>query len=353
MTAVDLTPLRGMLSAGVDIGARGGVRAVSSLPLYSSRERAVRIRRGAGVHAYIGANGHFKSFTAAMDTVPTLRGIPWHCDNRDHLHTALGETSGLRRVLSTMRFTLPDGSDHPLWIPLDDYKRIMSFEHGDLVLDEVSGAAGAASGADDLPKQVKDQLQKLRARDVLCRHTAPGWNRATKVLRECTQMVSVCVGKFPVEHAFDVEYDGPHALPVLETDPPWRLQYETCPIDRPHGHDSGRQWPARRLAVVKTYDMVAYDEWTSGKAKDNKPLCRQLYWRPGLDVESMYDTFGRVETLGFVDDSGVCLHCGGTRRRPQCSCSGYAARQRPAGRPGSVGRHRQGHGHDHDEREAA
>jgi hypothetical protein len=300
------------------------IAGLGHLPLLSPESKAVRIRRGAGIAAYVGANGHFKSYTAAMDTAPTLRGIPWHCENPDHLHTAEGRTSGLRTVLSTMRFTMPDGTDHPLWRPLDDYTKIMGAEHCDLVLDEVGGAAGSTSGGDDVPLPVKASLQELRRRDVLCRHTAPSWARATKVLRECTQTVNLCMGFVPSRAGFNVEFDGPHDLQRLDGD---QVLDDVCDIAKPHKHDAGRQWSSRRLGFVRTYDATVFEEWTAGKREKHRPLARQVFWRPGHHAGDLYDTHGYVLKLGQVTDGGTCMDCGGRRAKKACSCPDYAPRR--------------------------
>lgn len=280
-------------------------------PGHKSPARAAALRRGAGVHAYIGPNGAGKSLAAAYDTIPTLSGIRWYCDNPDHYHTAEGITSGYRRVLSTMRFRDHSGSDHPLWDPLDSWQKILRAEHCDLILDEVGGAV-ASSTSDDIPMPVKASLQELRRRDVLCRHTAPGWMRAAKPLREVTQHVTLCLGFVPEAHNFDVPFPGPH---------------DDCDEPDEHDHKSGRLWPARRLFYWRTYDANLFDEWTTAKREKLRPLVRQWFWRPGSDAQSIYDSHAYVEKLGQVTDHGTCMDCGGTRRRAACSCESPTTRR--------------------------
>lgn len=287
---------------------------------------SVARRRAAGVAAYVGANGSGKSLLCALDTVPTLAGIPWNCESPDHWHTAEGVTSGVRRVLSTMRFTLPDGRDHPLWVPLDDYVKILRAEHCDLVLDEVGGAAASSTGGDDLPGPVKASLQELRRRDVLCRHTAPGWMRATKSLRECTQTVTLVQGYASTPHRFVVSFPGPHSVERVDT-VEGVLVEDVCEVAGEHEHDSGRVWGARRLHLARTFDATLFEEWTNAKRDKIKPLCRQVFWRPGSLAERVYDTHAHVEKLGQITDSGICIDCGGHRRRRSCDCESPTIRR--------------------------
>lgn len=293
------------------------VAAANRGPLLTGQAAVVRRRRGYAIHAYVGANGAGKSLLAAMDTLPTLAGIPWACDNPDHLHTRQGVTMGVRKVLSTMRFVTPDGYDHPLWEPLEHLRQIIAAEHVDLVLDEVGGAAASTSGADDLPTPVKASLQELRRRDVLTRWTAPSWARASKVLREVSQAVTLVQGFAPVAHAFGITFDGPHEYAAYESGD---VVTKSCRREEEHQHDAGRQWGAKRLMFARTFDATTFDEWNTSKRESIRPEVRSLFWRPGSDAERAYNTHGHVLKLGQVTDSGRCMDCDGTRTRPKCSC---------------------------------
>ncbi|WP_432488720.1 hypothetical protein [Kineococcus sp. SYSU DK018] len=301
--------------------------ALSRGPLLTPHEKAVARRRAFSISAYVGPNGAGKSLLMAGDTLPTLKGIPWACTNPDHLHTQAGVTTGLRRVLSTMRFTSPDGSDHPLWDPLDDYAKIVRAEHVDLILDEVGGAVGSSSGGDDLPMAVKASLQELRRRDVFCRWTAPSWARASKVLRECSQGVTLVLGFMPVAHKDGISFDGTHPMWELSEDGR-RVVEKTCRMLGEHSHDAGRLWGAKRLMFARTFDANVFDEWTTAKREKVKPEVRELFWRPGSTAESAYDTHAYVEKLGQVTDTGICLDCSGTRRRKACECESPTTRRR-------------------------
>lgn len=302
------------------------VGALGRGPLLTPAARATARRRGMAIHGYIGPNGAGKSLLAAADTIPTLRGIPWACENPDHLHTMEGRTTGLRRVLSTMPFITPSGAPHPLYDALTDFGQITSAEHCDLILDEVGGAV-ASSTADGIPMSVKASLQELRRRDVACRWTAPSWKRASNILRECSQGVTLTVGFMAVPHRDGIHFDGPHETEQLSKDRE-TLEKFVCPIDGPHSHDAGRLWGARRLMYARTFDANLMDEWTNGKREKLKPVVRELFWRPGSEAERAYDTHAYVEKLGQVTEHGTCDQCGGTRRRKACECEKMSPTQR-------------------------
>lgn len=304
------------------MGLHHMVDLLNSGPLLTRGSTASKRRRGLPIHGYVGPNGAGKSLLVAQDTIPTLRGIPWSCDNPDHLHTRNGHTRGMRRVVSTMPFVSPSGAPHPLYVPLTDYSQIIFAEHCDLILDEVGGAV-ASSSSDDLPIGVKASLQELRRREVVCRWTAPSWARASKVLRETSQGVTMTLGFMPVPHRDGVPFDGPHDLEKLSVDAE-SLEYDYCDIEGEHSHDSGRLWGARRLMYARTFDANIFDEWTTAKREKIRPMVRQLFWRPGSAAESAYDTFGFVEKLNQVTDSGRCDHCNGMKTRKKCTCESPA-----------------------------
>lgn len=292
-------------------------------PLLTPEALAVKKGRSYPIHGFVGPNGAGKSLLAAQQTLPTLKGISWSCDNPDHLHTRKGQTHGTRRVLSTMPFVTPSGAPHPLYIPLTDYSQIIFAEHVDLVLDEVGGAVASSTG-DDIPIGVKASLQELRRREVVCRWTAPSWARASKVLREVSQAVTLTMGFLPVPHNDSVPFDGPHDTERMSVDGE-TLEWDKCLIDGEHTHPTGRLWGARRLMYARTFDANRFDEWTTAKREKVRPEVRTLFWRPGSAAERAYDTHGYVEKLNQVTDSGTCDHCQGYRARKKCSCESPAA----------------------------
>jgi hypothetical protein len=303
-----------------------GSRIIGALnrgPLLMQESKFVRTGRGLPIHGFVGPNGGGKSLLVAQQTLPTLKGIAWACNNADHLHTLEGVTHGTRRVLSTMPFVTPSGAPHPLYTPLTDYSQIIFAEHVDLILDEVGGAVASSTGA-DIPIGVKASHQELRRREVVCRWTAPSWARASKVLREVSQGVTLTMGYLPVPHADGVPFSGPHDIERMAVDGE-TLEYHSCKENGAHEHPSGRLWGARRLMFARTFDANIFDEWTTQKREKVKPLARNLFWRPGSAAERAYDTHGYVEKLGQVTDAGTCDHCGGLRSRERCKCSSPAA----------------------------
>lgn len=229
--------------------------------------KASRRRRSYPIHAYIGANGGGKSLCAVVDSLPTL---------------AAG-----RPVVSTVRLLDPTtGQPHPLWIPLADYRTILDAERCDLILDEVTGVASSRESM-GMPPAIANRLVQLRRQDVALRWTAPAWARSDRIIRECSQAVTLCMG-FMGEHIAD--------------------------------DDGDRLWTSKRLFLWRTYEASQFDEWTTYRKEKIKPTARQLYWRPGKDAERSYDTFDAVLALGAVTEAGTCLECGGARRREQCSC---------------------------------
>jgi hypothetical protein len=294
------------------------VAGMNRLPLLTPEAAAVKKGRGLPIHGFVGPNGAGKSLLAARQTLPTLRGISWACDNPDHRHTQDGITHGTRRVLSTMPFITPSGLPHPLYVPLTDYSQIIAAEHVDLILDEVGGAV-ASSTSDGIPIGVKAALQELRRREVVCRWTAPSWARASKVLREVSQGVTLTIGFLPVAHHDSVAFDGPHDVETMSVDGE-TLEYVKCEVPGSHVHPSGRLWGARRLMFARTFDATVFEEWTTEKRQKIKPVVRTLFWRPGSEAERSYDTHGFVEKLNQVTDSGTCDHCSGYVSRKKCTC---------------------------------
>lgn len=227
--------------------------------------RSSKTRRGYPIHAYIGPNGGGKSLAMVMDALPTL---------------AAG-----RQVVSTVRILdAATGEPHPLWVPLDSYKTLLEAEHCRVQLDEVTGVASSRESA-GMPAAIANRLVQLRRADVDLAWTAPSWARADKLIRECTQAVTLCQGFLAKE--------------AVEED---------------------RQWRQKRLFLLRTYDAAAFDEWNSQRKEKVRPECRQFFWRPGSLAEQSYDTYDAVLSLGGVTDAGACMECDGYRPRVKCSC---------------------------------
>lgn len=243
-------------------------------------------RREAEIHAYVGKNGHGKTLCMLRDTAETLTGIEWDCDQEDHEHTRQGITHGVRRVLSTVRIYDQDGNPHPLFDPLESLDQLAGFEHGDLLLDEIVGVAHSRDSG-SLPAQIYLKLQQLRKVDVVVRWTAPDYARADKTIRETTKAVTLCEGGHP---------------------------------DR----SSPGLWKANRYFEFHTYSSADFDEFTAKRSQKLDPLAREYLWAPHHpEVLASYDTRQSVLRLVATDDHGLCMACGGTRRRGECTCSDY------------------------------
>lgn len=245
-------------------------------------ERRTHTRRAFAIHAYVGSNGGGKSLAMVNDTLDTLAGIKWECTNPEHHHA---ETVGWRRVASTVPLRLADGRPHPLWVPLNDYRVLVTLEHCDVLLDEVTGVASARE-SQGMPPQVANYLVQLRRRDVLLRWTSPNWLRADRIIRECTQAVTTCAGYLPAK----VEGEA-------------------------------RLWRPRRFFLWRTYDADGFDEFSTHKRETLRPVAKQWYHRESGSAMDAYDTLGAVETLGWPNEAGLCMECGGSRARPRCSCT--------------------------------
>jgi len=280
-----------------------------------STSKATRKRRAFAIRAYVGPNGGGKSLAMVNDVLPSL---------------AAG-----RRVVSTVKLLDEDGNPHPLWVPLQDFRTLLDVEKCDVLLDEVTGVASSRSGSSVIPPGVLNVLMQLRRRDVTLSFTAPAWNRAEKVIRECCQSVTLCQGFLPklaksnpTKHlgrhlwadvqAADLGVEDLDALdvPLDELDPSM-----VCHIDRRHVHDDARQWGQKRLFYWRTFDAFVFDEWSTAKRERIRPVARQLYYRgAGSEAARAYDTLDQVLSVQAVTDAGRCVGCNGTRTVPKCTC---------------------------------
>lgn len=268
---------------------------VTSRPLSAKARRKIMRRRTSSIRAYIGPNGSGKTALMVMDVLPVLEGQPWRCSNPAHLHTQRGVTEGLRRVLSTVQLLdAATGYPHPLCDRLTEWVQVLEAEHCDILFDEVTGIAGSRESM-GMPVVVQNKLNQLRRADTPMSWSAPSWARGDSIIRSCTQLVTDCRGWLPDRSL---------------------LKGPTPPA-----------WLPRRLFKARSFNAVDFDEWTAAKASQDKgavrPMkasVRQWWWGPRSMVFSSYDTYDAVSRVGEVLDGGRCAHCGGTRRRPVCSC---------------------------------
>lgn len=264
---------RGQLAIST-AGRTPGQIVLPTLPLLGpiSPKDAVSRRRALPIHAYIGPNGEFKSATMILDTIPSL-------------------LEG-RRVLSTVRILDPEtGEDHPQFELFEHWDQLKDFSHGDLLLDEVAGAANSRSNG--LPDDIQNILNQLRRRDVMLRFTAPAYDRADKIIRETAQGITLCHGYFP-DKSIEARTDEEGNL---------------------------RAWAPNRMAIVNTYDgrdMAAFSvASTTAAAGQKKPKLRakfqQIYWAPKTGVFDYYNTLDPVSLVSYL-----CPVCGGKRVAKQC-----------------------------------
>lgn len=253
-------------------------------------QRGRRMRRGYPILGYIGPNGSGKTLAMIHDTIPSLRAG--------------------RPVLSTVRlldFDDPRPCDdplcetpdhawhlaaHPLYTRFTNWRQLMDWRGGDVLMDEVAGIASARASA-SMPQAVETHLQQLRRHDVFLRWSAPAWGRADVIIRECSQAVCVARGFLPVA-AVDAE-------------------------------GVERIWRHKRAFKWVLFDRAEFDDWSNAKREKLRPLARSWFWGPGSEAFRSYDTFDAVSMIDGVSDAGRCLNCGGRRTAPSCSCADYVA----------------------------
>lgn len=267
----------------------GGLKARALREGYSAKSAAAR--RGFAIHAYTGSNGSGKTLCMIHDTLASLeegrpvlstvrlldyenpRPCPGgdSCDDPKHHDLGLG----------------PHDAAHPLYTPFRDFRQLLTWRSGDVLMDEVMGVASSRE-SHSMPAQVGNFLMQLRRADVLLRWSCPNYARADKVIREVTQAVTDCVG--------------------------------SAPESSTRGDGTSRLWRDRRLFRWVTFDAFAFDEFSAHK-RDTMPLLHgQWFWRPESGVDAAYSTLDAVLALASVTESGMCMHCGGFRSRRKCSC---------------------------------
>lgn len=302
-------------------------------------------RRGYLISAYVGGNGGGKTACMIWDSIPALEAgrpvlstvrildynNPRPCndemcaDNPDRLdHFKMRPTPAGREAMIRnqkrlflygptadlepveRRSTGIHQAAHPLWIPWTTWEQLLTIEFGEVLADEMTGIAEARA-AQSLPVAVVNQLQQLRRSDIPFRYTCPSWERADLSLRQPTQTVTLCKGRFK----------------------------KVAPMEG----DLERVVKIRRLLRWKTYDAQELTELTEGKRAELKAEVGDWYWGPGSPAWLAYDTFAPVLTVGFVTEAGRCHKCNGTRPVPKCMCGPTVGRNE-AGSAGAPARRR-------------
>ena len=250
------------------------------------------------IHGYIGANGAGKTMCMVFDTM---------------LEPDFG-----RSVLSTVRLTdfrnprpcegfriNPEGKAiecdiesndhsthlvaHPFYSPLTKF--IQLFEAGDnstVLFDEISSSFSARSSM-SLPSAVLKKIKQLRKGDSIVRYTCPSYMDADVALRRVTQGVTMCSS-----------FVG---------------------VDVP-----GRLWRAHKLFRHLTYDAQKLNDLDGNDRAQDKEAKKiraerfGMVWGPRCGAFQAYDTYWTASELGWVDESGKCIRCGGSRPSRKCKC---------------------------------
>jgi hypothetical protein len=254
------------------------------------------MRRGFAVHFYGGRNGAAKSLAAVYDSLPDLdAGVPVLSTVRlldfrnsrlcDDLACECDKRDGGRHFAA-----------HPSYVPWTTWEQMLELKAGVLLADEVTGVADSMEGS-SLPSQVGNVLHQLRRVDVVLRMTGLSFVRANKRIREATTGLTRCRSGWPVSA---LDEDG-----------------------------NPRQWRARRMASLQTYDAqsLPLDDISDAAYEKADLIGTSRHWIPGSQAILAYDTFDAVSRIGSVTDAGRCAHCGGTRRAPECSCADYQERK--------------------------
>lgn len=293
--------------------------------------RARLKRRAYPIAAYVGPNGTGKSWLMVYDTIPSLLARrfvlstvritdfedPRPCPGGDtcddpagHFRLATVSVPDPATANGVRRFRYRTGevhpAAHPYYVPFRDYTQLLSAVDCDILMDEVTGVASSREIA-SMPVQVANFLVQLRRRNLTLRWTAPSWGRADKIIREVSQGVTLMTATMPKRH------------PVGENEAP-------------------RLWTDKRLFTARTYDPTQMEEFEAHRADHIPHEVWAMYWRPWSMTDLTYDTFDAVTSLGWANDAGLCMSCGGKRSHVPCSCDDHVSRKRSAagGRPKAV-----------------
>lgn len=225
------------------------------------------------IKGFTGLNGSGKTLLAIeLEVVPAMRaGRPV----MSNLHLFPDEK---RREWS--RYVSARFGPHRVTL-LEDLHQLLVPERGTLVLlDEIATVFPSRSWS-SMPNQIHAALQQLRKRGLDLIWTAPSWNRADVTLREITMEVTQCKAV---------------------------LRKKTLP------------WAPARFVLGTTWDDPS--QYVAGSEKSGLLTKGSVFRRVrGTTAHRIYDTTEPVSSLlVHTLGEGVCLECGGGRKRPPCKC---------------------------------
>lgn len=227
-------------------------------------------RLASPIRAYVGPNGGGKTLCMVTDALDALRAG--------------------RKVLSTVTLLNPDtGKPFPNFTLFTDWDQLLEARNTTVLMDEMVGIANSRS-ASSLDVRAQNKLMQLRRADVDLSWSAPNWARADKIVREVTQTVTECRGRFAAPMPKDAD-----------------------PLER-------RLWRPKRVFVWKTYDTQDFEEWTAGKRDTVKPVSNgvERHYGPGSEGFRAYDTLDAVSIVAGMTPEGTCDICNGSVRRHVC-----------------------------------
>lgn len=273
------------------------------------------------LRSYVGPNGTGKSALMIYDAVRNLElgrpqlstvrlldysnprpceGGPMCDDPANHEREAMRTTlrpfdpedpaSPLVRHLEPTGVYTVHRQAHPLYVPFRSYQQLVTWQDGDVLMDEITGIASSRESS-AMPVQVANKLVQLRRANCSLSWSTPSWGRADKVIREVTQLVTLMTATLP-------------------------KRSPATPDGQP------RLWHQRRLFTARSYDPSKVDEFEAHRAmaEEVSPEIIAFYWGPGSTMFRAYDTLDAVTALGWSNESGMCMTCSGRRRVPQCTC---------------------------------
>ncbi len=147
----------------------------------------------------------------------------------------------------------------------------------------------------------------MRKPDVNVAWDAVNWKRADIVLREATTAVTVAQGFWPDPY-----------LRTEERPPAWKLNRPAQLDEQGKPKNDPATWKSNRLFRYRTYSTAAFDQFSIHAIKNIKPKKTRWLYRPWHTVDLMYDTLESIPLIENLTETGICLICGGVRRRPTC-----------------------------------